>query len=83
MRPSIRQVINVLNFEAPLPSIPSKKPVPIYFAPPIKTCRFSYTSSSGLTGSDNDKTRCSCNSCNSTVSTGSSKSLLHMVGARA
>ncbi|PSS21466.1 Legume lectin domain protein [Actinidia chinensis var. chinensis] len=55
MRPSIRQVINVLNFEAPLPSLPSKKPVPIYFAPPIKTCRFSYTSSGGLTGSNNDK----------------------------
>ncbi|XP_059654635.1 L-type lectin-domain containing receptor kinase IX.1-like [Cornus florida] len=29
-RPSIRQAIQVLNFEAPLPSLPSKKPVPTY-----------------------------------------------------
>jgi hypothetical protein len=47
--PSIRQVINVLNFEAPLPNLPSKFPVPMYFAPPMHMCRFSYTSSSGLT----------------------------------
>ncbi|XP_059654637.1 L-type lectin-domain containing receptor kinase IX.1-like [Cornus florida] len=29
-RPSIRQAIHVLNFEAPLPSLASKKPVPTY-----------------------------------------------------
>ncbi|RWR77346.1 L-type lectin-domain-containing protein [Cinnamomum micranthum f. kanehirae] len=34
-RPSIRQVIGVLNLEAPLPSLPSKMPVPMYFAPPM------------------------------------------------
>ncbi|KAI3442334.1 Non-specific serine/threonine protein kinase, partial [Psidium guajava] len=28
LRPPIKQVINVLNFEAPLPSLPSKLPVP-------------------------------------------------------
>jgi hypothetical protein len=30
IRPSIRQVINVLNFEAPLPKLPSKLPEPMY-----------------------------------------------------
>nr|CAB3454702.1 unnamed protein product [Digitaria exilis] len=46
-RPSIRQVISVLKFEAPLPSLPPKMPVAMYFAPPIHLCRFSYTSSDG------------------------------------
>lgn len=50
-RPSIRQVINVLNFEAPLPSLPSKLPVPMYYAPPINILKFTYTSS-GVTDSD-------------------------------
>ncbi|KAH9712620.1 hypothetical protein KPL71_020109 [Citrus sinensis] len=50
-RPSIRQVINVLNFEAPLPSLPSKLPVPMYYAPPINILKFTYTSS-GVTESD-------------------------------
>ncbi|XP_012068412.3 L-type lectin-domain containing receptor kinase IX.1 [Jatropha curcas] len=43
LRPSIRQVINILNFEAPLPNLPSKLPVPMYYAPPMNICRFSYT----------------------------------------
>lgn len=47
LRPSIRQVISVLKFEAPLPSLPAKMPVAMYFAPPISLCRFSYTSSDG------------------------------------
>ncbi|KAJ1291511.1 hypothetical protein BS78_02G320600 [Paspalum vaginatum] len=46
-RPSIRQVISVLKFEAPLPSLPPKMPVAVYFAPPIHLCKFSYTSSDG------------------------------------
>lgn len=50
-RPSIRQVINVLNFEAPLPSLPSKLPVPMYYAPPINILKFTYTSS-GVTESE-------------------------------
>ncbi|KAM1699806.1 hypothetical protein ACFX2K_031109 [Malus domestica] len=33
-RPSIRQVIQVLNFEVPLPILPSKMPVATYIAPP-------------------------------------------------
>jgi len=46
-RPSIRQVISVLKFEAPLPSLPPKMPVAMYFAPPIHLCKFSYTTSDG------------------------------------
>ncbi|KAL7199636.1 hypothetical protein ACSBR2_021846 [Camellia fascicularis] len=41
LRPSIRQAIHVLNFEAPLPILPTKMLVPTYFAP-------SMTSSSSL-----------------------------------
>ncbi|KAJ6705939.1 hypothetical protein OIU79_010572 [Salix purpurea] len=33
IRPSIRQVIHVLNSEAPLPDLPSKMPVPLYHVP--------------------------------------------------
>ncbi|GFP86854.1 L-type lectin-domain containing receptor kinase ix.1 [Phtheirospermum japonicum] len=32
-RPSIRQAIQVLNFEAPLPILPPELPVPMYFGP--------------------------------------------------
>ncbi|KAF8404747.1 hypothetical protein HHK36_009636 [Tetracentron sinense] len=33
LRPSIRQAIQVMNFEAPLPNLPPKMPVPMYFTP--------------------------------------------------
>ncbi|CAK9138197.1 unnamed protein product, partial [Ilex paraguariensis] len=46
LRPSIRQVIHVLNFEAPLPVIPSKMPVPKYLSlsgyTPTSSQPFSY-----------------------------------------
>jgi hypothetical protein len=32
LRPSIRQVMHVLQFEAPLPNLPTKLPVPVYFS---------------------------------------------------
>ncbi|CAJ2636322.1 unnamed protein product [Trifolium pratense] len=67
MRPSIRQVINVLNFEANLPNLPSKFPVPMYFAPPMEMCRFSSTFD-GLTTKGS--------STHSSLSAGSRKSLL-------
>ncbi|KAL7227586.1 hypothetical protein ACSBR1_022449 [Camellia fascicularis] len=35
--PSIRQAIHVLNFEAPLPILPTKMPVPTYITPPVST----------------------------------------------
>ncbi|GMY20332.1 L-type lectin-domain containing receptor kinase IX.1-like [Fagus crenata] len=76
-RPSIRQVLHVLNFEAPFPNLPSKLPVPMYFQPPMHMCKFSNTSAS-LTSSK-DQTPCSCSSCstNSSMSAGPSKPLLH------
>ncbi|XP_050378927.1 L-type lectin-domain containing receptor kinase IX.1-like [Argentina anserina] len=79
VRPSIRQVINVLSFEAPMPSLPSKLPVPMYFAP-LDMCQFSYTSSK-LTGSSvQDRTHCSCSTCSTFNSSaaGSSKALLKL-----
>ncbi|KAJ9177470.1 hypothetical protein P3X46_012686 [Hevea brasiliensis] len=33
LRPSMRQAIQVLNFEAPLPNLPAKMPVPMFRAP--------------------------------------------------
>lgn len=76
LRPSIRQVINALNFEASLPALPAKLPVPMYFAPPMNMCKFSYTA----TGTPVDRSHCSCSNC-STFTTqssgsGSSASLL-------
>ncbi|KAK7386693.1 hypothetical protein VNO78_27028 [Psophocarpus tetragonolobus] len=69
MRPSIKQVISVLNFEAPLPSLPSKLPVAMYFAPPMEVCKFSYTSSGATSTTKESSTY-------SSMSQGSGKSLL-------
>ncbi|KAJ6315301.1 hypothetical protein OIU78_018732 [Salix suchowensis] len=44
LRPSIRQSLHVLNFDAPLPILPSKMPVPSYFAPPISASSLSIMS---------------------------------------
>ncbi|WJZ84290.1 hypothetical protein VitviT2T_003900 [Vitis vinifera] len=49
LRPSIRQAINVLNFEASLPILPSKMPVPMYFSPPVNTPAFWPTTSYNAT----------------------------------
>lgn len=49
LRPSIRQAINVLNFEASLPVLPSKMPVPMYFSPPVNTPAFWPTTSYNAT----------------------------------
>ena len=68
IRPSIRQVINVLSFETPLPILPSKLPVPMYVELPIDICRLSYTSTS-ITGSMKGQTLCSCSSCSTNSST--------------
>ena len=45
-RPAIKQVMNVLNFEAPLPSdLPKELPKPMYFVPPQNSTLDSYSSS--------------------------------------
>ncbi|XP_061948714.1 L-type lectin-domain containing receptor kinase IX.1-like [Populus nigra] len=80
LRPSIRQVINVLNFEAPLPTLPSKLPVPMYYAPPMSMCKFYYTSSGITADSERYRTQCSCSSCStnsSMLSAGPTKALLN------
>jgi hypothetical protein len=47
LRPTIRQAVNVLRFEAPLPNLPTRMPVAT-FMPQIGT--FTYTSSAGTGG---------------------------------
>ncbi|PUZ67847.1 hypothetical protein GQ55_3G466700 [Panicum hallii var. hallii] len=47
LRPSIRQAVNVLRLEAPLPSLPTRMPVATYMPPPDA---FYYTSSVATTG---------------------------------
>ncbi|TQD78740.1 hypothetical protein C1H46_035699 [Malus baccata] len=54
MRPSIQQAIQGLNFEAPLPNLPSKMPVATYFAPPR-----SLSKSGGASGSQGGQTESS------------------------
>ncbi|KAL9367591.1 hypothetical protein Peur_038790 [Populus x canadensis] len=44
LRPSIRQALHLLDFDAPLPILPSKMPVPSYFAPPISASSLSIMS---------------------------------------
>ncbi|GMN71544.1 hypothetical protein TIFTF001_053419 [Ficus carica] len=51
-RPSIKHVVNVLNFEAPLPNLPSKLPKPMYFASSMNMSSFFYESS-GTSSSTN------------------------------
>ncbi|XP_039139470.1 L-type lectin-domain containing receptor kinase IX.1-like [Dioscorea cayenensis subsp. rotundata] len=50
LRPSMRQAISVLNFEASLPILPSKMPVPMYFAPPLDLAHSAYASTSSSGG---------------------------------
>ncbi|CBI35554.3 unnamed protein product, partial [Vitis vinifera] len=45
IRPAIRQAVNVLNYEASLPVLPSNMPVPMYYAPPENTYAFSLQAS--------------------------------------
>ncbi|KAJ6739829.1 hypothetical protein OIU79_000057 [Salix purpurea] len=80
LRPSIRQVMNVLNFESSLPTLPSKLPVPMYHAPPMSMGEFSYTSSGIKADSESYRAQCSCSSCSpksSMVSPGPTKALLN------
>ncbi|THU68359.1 hypothetical protein C4D60_Mb08t03080 [Musa balbisiana] len=79
-RPSIKQVINVLNLEAPLPELPPSMPVPMYYAPPIEAYRLSYASSvSGTTSASSASTACVTDSSNSNMSRGSSSTTSHLL----
>ncbi|CAK9153226.1 unnamed protein product, partial [Ilex paraguariensis] len=55
LRPSIRQVIHVLNFEASLPVLPSKMPVPKYSSPSGYTPTSSQLFSYGTTVSESSR----------------------------
>ena len=61
LRPSIRQAIKVLNDEAPLPSLPSKMPQPLYYnAPGAMTAdqiQFACTSKGRSTSATKDDSR--------------------------
>ncbi|XP_008798729.3 L-type lectin-domain containing receptor kinase IX.1-like [Phoenix dactylifera] len=73
LRPSIRQAISVLNSEAPLPDLPPKMPVPMYYAPPMDMCRFTFTASvETSTGMNSTSSGGTTNSSNSTLSQSSS-----------
>ncbi|KAK1577056.1 hypothetical protein Q3G72_018689 [Acer saccharum] len=65
---------------AQLPSLPSKLPVAMYFAPPLSLSHFNYTSTTGVL-TDSDKyptgTSNSSSSAHSSMSIGSSKTLLN------
>ncbi|KAL5564978.1 hypothetical protein UlMin_028142 [Ulmus minor] len=50
-RPSIKQVVSVLNFEAPLPDLPSGLPKPMYF-PTLSNINYLSNTSSGTTSSN-------------------------------
>ncbi|XP_026391001.1 L-type lectin-domain containing receptor kinase IX.1-like [Papaver somniferum] len=78
-RPSIRQVINILNFESPLPNLPPKMPTPVYYSLPIQMCKHFH---GDLTNSQTDGSQCTCSSCAYTSSSqvaasSTSSSLLH------
>nr|XP_009412463.1 PREDICTED: L-type lectin-domain containing receptor kinase IX.1-like [Musa acuminata subsp. malaccensis] len=79
-RPSIKQVINVLNLEAPFPELPPSMPVPMYYAPPIEAYRFSYASSAaGTTSASSASTACVTDSSNLNMSRGSSSTTSHLL----
>ncbi|KAJ6964913.1 hypothetical protein NC652_002976 [Populus alba x Populus x berolinensis] len=67
LRPSIRQALHVLNFDAPLPILPSKMPVPSYFAPPVSASSLSIMSY-GLTDSEGGMNKSSSYSYNTNSS---------------
>jgi hypothetical protein len=84
LRPSIRQTIHVLNFESPLPVLPSNMPRLKYLAPAVNRHAMSLSVSSATTNYEGGQNQYSGNSyTNSTVFTSSSTasqstSLLHI-----
>jgi hypothetical protein len=83
LMPSIRQTIHVLNFETPLPVLPSNMPRLEHFAPAVNRHAMSPSVSSAATNYEGKQNQYSGNSyTNSTVFTSSSTasqsaSLLH------
>ncbi|RVW75759.1 L-type lectin-domain containing receptor kinase IX.1 [Vitis vinifera] len=59
LRPSIRQAINVLDSEASLPALPSKMPLPMYYASPENTSAISLQASYTATTSERGQSQLS------------------------
>ncbi|CAL2253966.1 unnamed protein product [Prunus armeniaca] len=77
MRPSIQQAIQVLNFEVPLPNLPSKMPVATYFAPPKSLSMMSRDTSGSLGGQIEFSSGCGYNTNSSQFSASSSTTNSH------
>ncbi|KAM0952156.1 putative protein kinase RLK-Pelle-L-LEC family [Dioscorea sansibarensis] len=75
LRPSMKQAISVLNFEAPLPTLPSKMPVAMFCAPPLDLSQFAYTSTNSSSLQGRSHTSYTSNSSQSSASTHVSPSM--------
>lgn len=69
LRPSIRKAVRVLDFEAPLPSLPPKMPIPTYSVPESMSAVMFPASSSSTTTSERSQTQSSCYSTDSSKMT--------------
>nr|DAD27491.1 TPA_asm: hypothetical protein HUJ06_028959 [Nelumbo nucifera] len=56
LRPSMKQLIQALGFEAPLPTLPPRMPVPTYYAPPLNAYDLSTSFSGGVSSSTTSST---------------------------
>ncbi|KAJ6777382.1 RECEPTOR LECTIN KINASE [Salix koriyanagi] len=74
LRPSMRQSLHVLNFDAPLPILPSKMPVPSYFAPPLSSLSIMSYGSADSRGGMNESSSYVDNTNSSQITTSSSAS---------
>ncbi|KAA8536369.1 hypothetical protein F0562_028847 [Nyssa sinensis] len=82
LRPSIKQAIQVLNFDAPLPNLPPKMPLPTYIAPPVNISAFSISSSScGATDSEGGQNQSSSSDYNTNSSKRTASSSASSVSA--
>ncbi|XP_026453777.1 L-type lectin-domain containing receptor kinase IX.1-like [Papaver somniferum] len=66
-RPSIRQVMNLLNHESPLVNLPTKLPPPAYnyaYAPRLDMCKLAFASACGdYSNSQTNGSQCRCSKC--------------------
>ncbi|XP_052204608.1 L-type lectin-domain containing receptor kinase IX.1-like isoform X3 [Diospyros lotus] len=82
-RPSIRQAIQVLNFEAPLPILPATMPVATYYSSPLNPGLVSFSSGANVSQSSqiqypsSSYTTDSSNITSSSAASSPSASLLH------
>ncbi|KAL7227545.1 hypothetical protein ACSBR1_022408 [Camellia fascicularis] len=74
LRPSIRQAIHVLNFEATLPILPTKMSVPTYLAPPVNASSLVSLTYGSTTVSNSNQVQSSSYSYNTNSSKFSSSS---------